>query len=257
MPQADYGIDAPGVVRNLCLAGAACLLVGVLATAGYIPSEIRLFGGGVRILWVSAAWTAGACLAATGLWMLWSSKAGKLRERERLLDLREWRGDERVLDLGCGRGLLLNASARRTAAGMAVGVDKWQAEDLAGNTPEAPLENARLEGVAERVRIITGDMRALPFAGESFDVLVSRAAIHNIYDRAEREAAVREVVRVLKPGGEAILSDIRNGAQYRAIFRDCGYGEVADLYPFLLSAAWGAFTFGSFQPTLLRVRKPG
>ena len=45
--------------------------------------------------------------------MTWSSKVGKLRERERLMDALGLRGDETVLDVGCGRGLLLNAAARR------------------------------------------------------------------------------------------------------------------------------------------------
>src|SRR5439155_9251689 len=92
------------------------------------------------------------CLANAG-GMLWYSKAGKLRGRERLLDLVPWRGDETVLDVGCGRGLLLVGAARRLTTGRAVGVDLWRGVDLSGNRPEAPLENARLEGVEGRVDV--------------------------------------------------------------------------------------------------------
>jgi hypothetical protein len=59
--------------------------------------------------------------------------------------------------------------------GEATGVDIWQAEDLSGNRPEATLENARREGVEDRVRIHTADMRKLPFPDGTFDVVVSRA----------------------------------------------------------------------------------
>jgi ribosomal protein L11 methylase PrmA len=90
---------------------------------------------------------AGLAMTFTGTWMAWSSRVGKLREREQLLDRIAWRGDEAVLDVGCGRGLLLVGAAKRLRAGHATGIDLWQAEDLAGNRPEATLENARLEGV--------------------------------------------------------------------------------------------------------------
>ncbi len=79
-------------------------------------------------------------------WMIWDSKVGKLWSRDRLLDALKLRGDELVLDVGCGRGLLLIGAAKRLTTGKALGVDIWNVEDLSGNRPEATLENARLEG---------------------------------------------------------------------------------------------------------------
>jgi cyclopropane fatty-acyl-phospholipid synthase-like methyltransferase len=105
-------------------------------------------------------------------------KIGKIKERERLLDLVTWEGTETVLDLGCGRGLLLVAAARRLSTGKATGLDLWQAEDLTGNQPDATMANARREGVSDRVEVTSGDMRAMPFADRSFDVVVSNVAIH-------------------------------------------------------------------------------
>jgi ribonucleotide reductase alpha subunit len=87
-----------------------------------------------------------------------------------VLDSLKLRGDETVLDVGCGRGLLLIGAAKRLTTGKAVGVDIWNAEDLSGNRPEATLENARLERVAERVEVKDGDARRLPFADGTFDV---------------------------------------------------------------------------------------
>ena len=71
-----------------------------------------------------------------GARMVWDSKYGKVRERERLLDLLTWTGRERVLDVGCGRGLLLIGAAKRLTTGgggSAAGIDLWQQEDLSGN----------------------------------------------------------------------------------------------------------------------------
>src|SRR5262249_52281281 len=148
------------------------------------------------------------------LWMIYDSKIGKLRERERLLDLIPWTGTEAVLDVGCGRGLMLIGAARRLTSGRATGLDLWQSEDLTGNRPEATLENARLAKVADRVDVKTGDMRRMPFADRSFDVIVSNVAIHNVYEREGRDRTMKEIARVLKPGGRVVIHDIRHVAEY-------------------------------------------
>src|SRR5262249_21448873 len=149
--------DAPGVIRNLLLAGAVALVVGVTAGLGLWPGESLNLS--------LASMGAGCAIGFLGMggYMLWAGKVGKVRARERLLDLLPWRGDEAVLDVGCGRGLMLIGAARRVPRGRATGIDVWQAEDLSGNRPEGALENARCEGVAERVEVKTADMRQLPF----------------------------------------------------------------------------------------------
>src|SRR5207249_4073043 len=68
------------------------------------------------------------------------------------------RGDERLLDMGCGRGAVLLMAAQLLPAGRAVGVDLWKTADQSGNAPEVAEANARREGVADRVELRTGDM---------------------------------------------------------------------------------------------------
>jgi ubiquinone/menaquinone biosynthesis C-methylase UbiE len=187
--------------------------------------------------------------------MIWDSKVGKYRRCERLLDRVAWRGDETVLDVGCGRGLMLTAAARRVPRGKAVGIDVWQAEDLTGNRPEATLENARLEGVADRVEVRTADMRAMPFPDGCFDMVVSNVAIHNLYQPAERERAVAEIARVLKPGGQALINDIRHGNEYAAAFAKHGCADLRRLSSRWLTLAVALFTFGSLRPATLLARK--
>src|SRR5262249_33765439 len=120
-------------------------------------------------------------------WMYWSGTRGKLRDRDRLLALIPWRGDETGVAVGCGRAPLLIGAAKRLTTGKAVGVDLWSKDDLSDNRPEATRENAVREGVADRVEVKDGDARQLPFADGTFDVIVSRAVLHNIYDAAERK----------------------------------------------------------------------
>ena len=135
-------------------------------------------------------------------------------------------GTEAVLDLGCGRGLLLIGAARRLTSGRATGLDLWNSEDLTGNSAEATLANAGREGVADRVEVRTGDMRKMPFPDASFDVVVSNVAIHNIYDREGREATMSEIARVLKPGGHVVIHDIRYVGDYAAALKRRGLTDV-------------------------------
>ena len=82
--------------------------------------------------------------------MLMYSKFGKIRIRDVLLDSIPWRGSESVLDVGCGRGLLLIGAAKRLPLGSAVGIDKWVGGALTGNGAEAVLRNAEVEDVVAR-----------------------------------------------------------------------------------------------------------
>ncbi len=254
-----FGLDAPGVVRNLFLAAAAGLLAwwtGLSLQAVFRSDAPE--GDQVRIVFPLQypGLAVGATCGLTGLIMVWYSYAGKLRMRERLLDLVPWRGDEQVLDVGCGRGLMLLGAAARLKSGKATGVDRWQGEDLSGNRPEATLANARAAGVAARVEVRTGDARELPFPDGSFDVVVSTAVLHNIYDAAGRERAVCEIARVLKPGGRVVLADLRHTRQYAGVLGRCGLTDVrrragSFAVPAIL------LTFGSVRPATVTARKPG
>lgn len=253
----DYGLDAPGVVRNLFVAGGVCLTIAVSVRLGWwsgVISTPKVAGIELRFpLGSSTPWAAAGFLAM-GTWMVWDSGVGKIRGRERLLDLLPWRGDEAVLDVGCGRGLMLIGAAKRLTRGRATGIDIWQSEDLSGNRPEATLENARREGVLERVEVKTADMRKLPFDDGAFDAVVSCAAIHNVPSSEGRAQAIAEIARVLKPGGRAVIDDIRHGRDYAAGFRaaSCDVWSRGSAASSLFLAA---VTFGFLRPSTLVVQK--
>jgi ubiquinone/menaquinone biosynthesis C-methylase UbiE len=212
MSRPDYGLDAPPVIRNLALAA-----IGAAVAAMFLPWRLALF-----------AWASGALCAFEALYMVWASRVGKVRQRERLLDAVDWSKVETVLDVGCGRGLLLIGAARRLRPGArAVGVDLWQAADLGDNRPSATIENATREGVRDRVEVVTADMRALPLATASVDVVVSSLAIHNLPDRQGRVVAIAEILRVLRPGGTVVIQDMRHVYHYATQLREFGLRDVA------------------------------
>src|SRR4029079_13790302 len=94
--------------------------------------------------------------------------------------------------------------SRRLSPGSAVGIEKWQQEDLSGNNAAGTLNNAMIEGVGDKIEVHTGDARSVPFDEARFDVVLSSGALHIIYNAGERHTAVREIARVLKSGGRVL-----------------------------------------------------
>ncbi len=217
----DYGIDAPPVIRNLFLAGAASMVAGIVLN--YLLASTQAVLAIILLVW---GLLAGVSMIVTAALMLWSSKIGKLQFREKLIDSLALRGTETILDVGCGRGLLLNAAARRLTTGKAIGIDLWQSEDQSGNNPEATLANARIEGVGDVVKVKTGDMRELPFEDQMIDVVVSSLAIHNLPNKEDRAKAVQEIARVLKPQGQVALLDFQCTDEYAQTLQALGWHEV-------------------------------
>jgi arsenite methyltransferase len=208
----DYGVDAPGVVRNL-------FIVAVAGIALFLAARLGFWSGSVGRVDVasSVVWPGVAC-GLMGIWMLYDSKVGKLKSAESLLDL-------------------------------------WHAEDLTGNAPEATMENARREGVADRVEVATGDMRKMPFPEARFDIVVSNVAIHNVYEREGRDQAIREIARVLKPGGRVVIHDIRHVTRYAASLAASGLVDVRRVGSAPARLALLVATFGSLRPDTVVARK--
>jgi arsenite methyltransferase len=214
----DYGIDAPGVIRNLVLIGATLLIV-----AWFVP-VLRL--GPVSIAMRPMAWTVAAFLLLEAVLMIVYAKVGKFHHRDRMLSLVNWKGNESVLDVGTGRGLLMIGAARKLTSGQSTGIDIWSKQDLSGNASENTLRNAELEGVREKVKVANGDATKMQFSDNSFDVVLSNLCLHNIARREDRDRACREIVRVLKPGGKAVISDFKNTADYVEAFRSAGVDAI-------------------------------
>lgn len=251
------------------IAGVGGLAVAALAASAH---RFGVASSGIGSIIALVMVALGLLAAGYGLfmagYMTYGSRVGKLHTRDRLLDqvaeLRPWNGDEAVLDVGCGRGLMLIGAAKRLRAGqwmtgergMAVGIDIWRAEDQAANTPAAAMDNAAIEGVTDRVRIDTGDARALPYPNGSFDVVVSHWVVHNLDAAEDRRQVLNEMLRVLRPGGILALADIAFVGQYREHLESRQLTRLRFLDGGLEARIMGVLSGGSYRPQALLGCRP-
>ena len=245
--KADYGLDAPGLMRGFVMAGLVLLAMGIwlwLTTADFWPNELGVLFGvpGLYPLGMAAL-------------MVFYSRETKLADRDKMLKGLPWANIRTVVDLGCGRGLLAIGAARRMAEGSVTGVDIWSASDQSGNSAKAADRNADIEGVAGRVRFLTADMRALPMAPGSVDLVLSAWAIHNLDKVEDRKQALVEAARVLAPYGTIIVSDIACLAEYEAILTGMGFKAQTQEFGPWRRRFLAAVSFGSFGPAMVIARR--
>jgi arsenite methyltransferase len=195
-----YGVDEPRWPLLNLGASTACLTAAAILAVK--PRRRR---------WVALVPAlAGLCFGGASGSYLYTTRWGKFAVWGEVLAGLDLRGDETVLDLGCGRGAVLLMVAELLPKGRAIGVDIWRSAEQSGNSGRMTRSNAELEGVADRVHVYTADIRRLPLATASIDVVLSSLAIHNIAQPGGRIRALDEAVRVLRPGGRLVIADIRS-----------------------------------------------
>lgn len=154
----------------------------------------------------------------------------------------------RLLDVGCGPGSITRGLAERVAPGQVVGLD------LSSETLDTARRDAAARGL-ENLQYEEGSVYRLPFPEASFDVAYAHQVLQHL---GERGAALREMLRVVRPGGLVAVRDVdwgtaaywprdpwidrfvdvhqrtwyRNGGepqmgrQLRALFNDAGVADV-------------------------------
>ncbi len=164
--------------------------------------------------------TAGAAITGGGVlhWartydvLAWVLTLGKERAfRDHLVELARLAPGQSVLDVGCGTGRLALAARRRVGVAAKVyGTDA---------SPEM-IGRARHNAAKDRldVRFDTAVVEALPFPDGTFDAVLSSLMLHHLSEEGRAEG-VREIARVLKPGGRFLAVDIGGGGKKHVYWR--------------------------------------
>jgi SAM-dependent methyltransferase len=104
----------------------------------------------------------------------------------------DFKGDEMVLDVGCGLGKMTVGIAKQLKTGKVVGIDVWSKAEIPGSAERA-IENARIEGVTDKTEFRTGNVLAIPFENGSFDVVTSVSVINNLHNDEDKQSSQRNI----------------------------------------------------------------
>jgi SAM-dependent methyltransferase len=216
-----YGIETPYIPA------VQSFIAIVMLEAGYtqVNDAENPDDGGIWLMLF------GGALLAIALVYLQATRRGRFRAWSRELGTHDLRGDEAILDVGCGRGAVTTLAAARVPDGHVVGVDLWVRSRWGGNgrrgsDDQIAKNNAKAEGVEDRVQFLPGDIEDLVSEAGHFDVVVSGGGIGRLASNDARMTAIDEGVRVVKPGGRLLLADVRNTKRYTARLRELGCEDV-------------------------------
>jgi ubiquinone/menaquinone biosynthesis C-methylase UbiE len=153
---------------------------------------------------------------------------GRYREIARTIAAETPPGSD-VLDVSCGPGEVLVQLASIAPSLRTTGVDVdagmiARAQRKAARFPTrrpAPDPESGPTTTAGRPQFVVADVGAMPFPDASFDLVVSSFAVHHWPDR---HAGLAEVMRVLRPGGRAIIWDIASPHSVEAPPTEGGHG---------------------------------
>lgn len=224
--------------------------IGVIGILGLLLAVFSIVLGGTSILWLLVI---GIIIAFIGIYtavayiplyfrMLRPSKmAAFWRELAREEELK---GPLKALDVGCGTGGVAIRIAQAVPESSVIGIDIFQG--VSGSSPEQPRFNAAAENVEDRVAFQEGNLLAIPFPENSFDIVTAGSVLHEIKGDENKLKALNEIWRVLKPSGKFITVEIvRNRRMYLAFL--------------LFSFVWKPESFWSslFQKSRLKLLRSG
>jgi ubiquinone/menaquinone biosynthesis C-methylase UbiE len=151
--------------------------------------------------------------------VMWFLTLGRERAlRQNIADMIQYRPGEKVLDVGCGTGsLALVAKERVGSQGSVHGIDP------------APRQIARAQTKAARhglaVDFQLGVVERLSFPDQTFDVIQSTFAIDHVPADLQRQG-LREIARVLKPGGRLFILITGSVQELAAFMKDAGFTHI-------------------------------
>lgn len=206
------------------ISGSSLMFIGQFSELPLIPAA------GLFLIIYGIVSTIGWLLAR---YVIPGNRIDFARKVIRSMDLK---GSENVLDIGSGRGIYAIEAAKALTTGRVTGIDVWnpsELEDLrfhhrlsqpTGNTIANARQNAMIEGVGQKVTFINMDANHLKFEDNEFDLVICGFVIGHLWKLGP--GILKEIRRVLKPGGRLVLVDS---------FRDLTYLLLSTPHLFLFS----------------------
>ncbi len=226
MPAYDFGYTWPWTYGHLIVSGVLALLCAAAWRFGSKWISISL---GLLSAWALAGW------------LIVQFVFGFNSTMEMPTEAFFQSGQGKILDIGCGSGRTTVMVGLARPQARIVSLDNFSADYIKGNGPDLVMSNARIAGISDRVQVLKSDMRQIQAGDAEFDAAVSTYAIDHL-GRADVARTLKEVNRVLKPGGEFLLAvitpDIYMKVTYGPFPTHAGFGGPGRWIQFLDSAGF-------------------
>ena len=118
------------------------------------------------------------------------------------------KGSEIILDAGCGRGRISNLMAKKLSSGRVFGIDIGDKIISSSDIISRAKQNAVYEGVSEKTEFIRGNILALPFKQNNFDIITCNSVLYYVKNENKTTHAVKEVKRVLNSNGKLLVLEM-------------------------------------------------
>jgi len=197
-----YGYTALKYFAYMGVIGVIGLCVALIGTFLNPPLSTLLMVIGIPIafvgLWIAASYV-----------VLYNSLFKREPQEKiwrRITEFSDLRGDEKILDVGCGMGRASIGLAKQLTMGKVVGIDIFKG--VSGTSPEPARRNAEIEGVADKVEFRHGNILSTSFKDNTFDVVNASSVLHEIHGQENQKKAMLEIYRLLRPGGKFVTLEI-------------------------------------------------
>lgn len=200
-------------------------MIILLITIALADVFLWMFVSGWYALKMLFALLALLCMIGTVYFLLarrlFAAEGGDIQNKilDELINRITWNGTGEALDIGCGSGALSIRIAKKYPQSRVIGIDYWGSGW--SYCKETCEENARVEGVENRLSFHQASASALPFKNDTFNLVVSNLTFHEVKDSTSKLDVVQEALRVLKTGGEFVFQDLFLLRKY--------YGTTEDL----------------------------
>jgi len=160
---------------------------------------------------------------------MFSQEGGDIQSKihELILNHLNWNGNREIIDIGCGNAPLIIKAAKRYPNAFVTGIDYWGG--MWEYSINMCMENAKIEGVADRITFQKASASDLPFIDSYFGAAISNLVFHEVNDTKDKRDVTKEALRVVKKGGVFSFQDPFHEKRI--------YGDMEDLLETIRS--WG------------------
>jgi ubiquinone/menaquinone biosynthesis C-methylase UbiE len=200
--KSNYGYTALKYFAYMGIIGFIGLCVVLVGTLLNSPLGALLMIVGIPVAFVGF-WIA---ISYVPLYNLLFTRKSQEKIWRRITEFSDLKGNEKILDVGCGMGRASINLAKQLTTGKVIGIDIFMG--VSGTSPEPARRNAKIDGVADKVEFRHGNILNVPFKKNTFDVVNASSVLHEIHGHENQQKAIREIYRVLKPGGKFVMLEI-------------------------------------------------